>query len=172
MSTVGSSRFVRLICFVDFDEGESPEILVKNSLIRLRSTETQSASNCRGKRPTNVCPSPTPLPSTNLLPSLNPSTPTYLPPNPNALSPNPNPHPPAPPKQNVSIGVVLCLGSTPASTTTALSAFFFVDFAFVFKANSVDFKIKLLSWKECAAQCSLHRCPWRFIHVRRRLVSH
>ena len=49
---------------------------------------------------------------------------------------------------------------------------FLVDFAFVFKANSVDFKIKLLSWKECAAQCSLHRCPWRFIHCRRRLVSH
>ena len=150
----------------------------------LRSTETQPACNCRGKRPTNVCPSPTPLPSTTpsppqtssppsiLLPSLNPSTPTCLPPNPNALSANPIAHPPSPPKQNVLIGVVFCLGSTPASTTTALSAFFFLDFAFVFKANSVDLKIKLLSWKECAVQCSLHRCPWRFIHCRRRLVSH
>ena len=104
-------------------------------------------------------------------PSSPPSTPTHLSPNPNGLSPNPT-FPPLPPKQNVLIGVVLCLGSTPASTTTALSAFFFVDFAFVFQANSVDFKIKLLSWKECAAQCLLHRCPWRFIHCRRRLVSH
>ena len=50
--------------------------------------------------------------------------------------------------------------------------FFLVDFAFVFKANSVDFKIKLLSWKECTAQCSLHPCRWRFIYCRRRLVSH
>ena len=107
---------------------------------------------------------PPPLPQ-----SLNPNLSSSEPQRP---FPEAQPQPPPPPKQNVLIGVVLCLGSTPASTTTALSAFFFVEFAFVFKANSVDFKIKLLSWKECAAQCSLHRCPWRFIHCRRILVSH
>ena len=148
---------------------------MKNSLIRLRSTETQPACNCRGKRPTNVCPSPPqppplhnppPLPQ-SLYPNLSSSEPQRP-------FPEPEPPPPPPPKQKVLIGVVLCLSSTPASTTTALSAFFLVDFAFVFKANLVDFKIKLLSWnsKECTAQCSLHRCPWRFIHCRRRLVSH
>ena len=106
-----------------------------------------------------------------------PPLPQSLNPNPSSSEPQrPFPEPqrplPPPPKQNVLIGVVLCFGSTPASTTTALSAFFFVDFAFVFQANSMDFKIKLLSWKECVVQCLLHRCPWRFIHCRRRLVSH
>ena len=132
-----------------FDEVENPKIPVKNSRAGLRSTESQPTCNCKSRRPVNVCRPPNPLPNPP------PSSKEY-----------------SAGHSHMGIAVFLCLSSTPVSTTTALSVFFLVDFAFVFKANSVDFKIKLLSWKECAAQCSLPRCPWRFIHCRRRLVSH
>ena len=127
-----------------FDEGENPKIPVKNSRAGLRSTESKPRCNCRGKRPINVCPLPQPhLPSSK-------ST-----------------------AQGIPIwGLVFLSWLNARVHNPTAFCFFLVDFAFVFKANSVDFKIKLLSWKECAAQCSLHRCRWRFIHCRRRLVSH
>ena len=83
-----------------FDEGENPKIPVKNSQVGLRSTESQPTCNCEGRRPVNVCRPPNPLP--NLPPSFKEYSAGH---------------------SHMGIDVFLRHGSTPVSTTTALSFF-------------------------------------------------